>query len=86
MDRWAAAHGGGAVLAEGGNEVRDGQAGADDRPPDFRFKPFQEAMDHDADDELGQEAAVNVDEPQVAGDPPDDEIRDDDGMDEDETV
>ena len=65
--------------------MRDGQAGADDSPPDFRFQPFQEAMDHDADDVLGQEAAVDVDEPQIAGDPPE-EIRNDDGMDEDEAV
>ena len=42
-------------------------------------------MDHDADDVLGQDAAVDVDEPQIAGDPPE-EIRNDDGMDEDEAV
>ena len=63
MDRWAAAHGGGAVPAEGGDGVRDGQAGADDAPPDFKFQPFQEAMDYEHGDELGQEAAVIVDDP-----------------------
>ena len=66
MDRWTAAHGGGAVPAEGGNGVRDGQAGADDSPPDFKFHFFQGGMGHDDGDVLGQDAAENADEPRRA--------------------